>query len=155
MNDKPIAPETIREWEEDPVYTNATQDMESIDDETAKMNPDAILVGLRFIHEYVRSSEGKAEARAAIEAGFFHVLVGPATDTNVYAIPRLIWRDEVYEKLYPGEGFSVSFGVQLGRLMLWGPPGLLKSRLRRKNSDRRTLLMIEHALRRFNQARSH
>jgi hypothetical protein len=149
MKDKPIASDTIREWEHDPAWVDATRDIESIEDKTARMNPDAILAGIGFIHEYAPSPEGEAQVRAAIEAGFFHVLQGLGPDTAVYAVPRLIWPDEFCEKLYPEEGFSVSFGIQLGRVMLWGPPGLIESRPWRKNNDRRPIHLIEEALRRF------
>ena len=153
MTERPIDPAEVREWEEDASYVEAVK--EGLDEDAAKASADAILVGIRFIHDYAKTPEGEAEVMAALRAGFFHTMPGLDEDSSVYAVPRLIWPDPFYEKLYPGQSFSGSFGIQVGRRMLWGPPGLIDSRPRRERKNAPLTRAIEEALRRFKRERAH
>jgi hypothetical protein len=145
----PTDPDLVREWEEDPDYVEATTDEKKIDEGMASMTVDAVLAGIRFIHDYAETPGGDAEIDAAIEAGFFHILPSEGDNNNVYALPHLLLPDAFYHKLCPGRSFGVSFGIQIDRYMLWGPPSMIE---RRPTNDR-TGRVIHEALRRFKRER--
>jgi hypothetical protein len=147
-----IPPSTIREWSDQPASREAVdagqQRLEQPLDVTA------LLAGIRFLHNFVKSEEGTLAVERAFDEGFVHGV--PDASGKKWAIPRLIWRDHIYEDLCPGKSLDVSIGIQVARYMLWGPPDFLSpdflaNRAREKacNWDQ----AIREALRRFEAER--
>ena len=121
MTDKPIDPLEMLELLEDPDYTARVRS-EVEHRERLKPSVDAILAGIRFVHHFAQTPEGERAIEAATGAGFFESV--PVEDGKVLAVPRFIWPDSVYEDLFPGHAFEVSYGVAVGRHLLWGDPGI-------------------------------
>ena len=116
MLHQPIDPLEMLEQLEDPNYV-ARVKSKLEHPERPKPNVEAILAGIRFIHDFARTSQGETAVKAAIEAGFFEVVL--IEDEKALAVPRFIWPDSVFESLFPGHGFHVSYGVAVGRHLLW------------------------------------
>jgi hypothetical protein len=114
---QPIDPLEMLERLEDPDYV-AFVESEFEHRETQKPNVEAILAGIRFIHDFARTPQGETAAKAAIEAGFFEVV--PIEDGIALAVPRFIWPDSVYDSVFPGHSFDVGCRVAAGRHLLWG-----------------------------------
>jgi hypothetical protein len=119
-----IPPRTIREWCEDPAYVEAVSEGSEQQLERP-LDVEALLVGIRFLHSFVKTREGERAVQRALAEGFVQVVPGGGDDTKVYAIPRLLWRDDFYDNLCPAKGKHGSIGIQIARYMLWGPPDLL------------------------------
>jgi hypothetical protein len=112
MTDEPIDPAEMLEMFDDPNYVRRVKSGAE-QRERLKPNVDAILAGIRFIHDYAQTPEGEAATKSALEAGFFEIV--PGEDGNVYTVPRFMWPDPFYDKLCPGHSFHVACGVAIGR----------------------------------------
>ncbi len=91
------------------------------------MNADAIYAALVWLHEYAEGPEGQAIYRDLLErkgekVGAFRTTV-KGTGAVVYMRPVFNIPDELIEEIYPGEPDSVNAGIELGRTVIWGPPG--------------------------------
>ena len=91
-----------------------------------RLSVEALLAAIRFLHDYVATPEGEARVKAAYDAGFVELVPGDQPE-KIYLVPRFIWPDRFYDELYPGEGYSVSMGIQVARYMLWGPLGFFET----------------------------
>ena len=155
-DDEMVPPSAIQRWDKDPAYVDA---LEKGAKDLLKSPPDvdAILVGIRFLHNFAKTHEGERAVQRALDEGLVELVPGEAEDNDVYAVPRLLWRDTFYDDLCHGKGVDVSIGIAFARHMLWGPPELLtKPRGKLGPGWKRA---IETALRRFeaepNQKRQH
>lgn len=91
------------------------------------LNPAAIYAAMAFLREYAESPEGRAEYRDLLErkAEKVDVLrsITQGTEGVVHLRPVFDISDELIEEIYPGEADSVKAGIELGRTVIWGPPG--------------------------------
>ena len=117
---------------------------ETKEDLERALDINGLLIGIRFLHNFVRTEEGKREIERALDEGFVQTV--PHTSGSMYAIPRFFWPDQVYDDLCPGKGIDVSIGIQIARYMLWGPPRFIATN-GAKNS--KWTLAICDAVRRF------
>jgi hypothetical protein len=121
--DDPTPPSKIRELHEDPAYIEAAR--EGADEILQRpLNVDALLAGINFLHDFVQTPKGKRAVKRALGENFVHLM--PGVHGTTWVIPRLLWRDSLYDGLSPGHGGDVSVGIQVARLMIWGPPGFHK-----------------------------
>jgi hypothetical protein len=127
--DESISPSTIREWVKNPAYIAAVnRGIEQWQEQPLDVG--ALLIGIRFLHDFVKTQEGKLVVKRALDEGFVELVSDGNDEANRYAIPHLLWLDRFYDDLCPSKGKDVSFGIQIARYMLWGPPGLHESCLR-------------------------
>ena len=91
------------------------------------LNPDAIYAAMAFLREYAGSPEGQAAYRELLEQKAEKVGVlrsmSKGTGAVVHIRPVFDITDELIEEIYPGEPDSVKAGIELGRTVIWGPPG--------------------------------
>jgi hypothetical protein len=146
---QPIDPLEMLERLEDPDYV-AFVESEFEHCETRKPNVEAILAGIRFIHDFARTSQGKTAVKAAVEAGFFEIVL--IEEGKALAVPRFIWPDSVYDSVFPGHSFDVSCGVAAGRHLLWGKEDYFDQVPSKGNALQEGIL---NAIRRFKKQRAH
>lgn len=142
--DEPIPSRTIREWCKDSAYVDAVRE----GSEQLLQRPlevDALLVGIRFLHNFVKTPRGELVVQKTLDEGFLQLVPG-SDGTQVYGIPRLLWPDRFYDDLCPGKADHVSIGIQIARYMLWGPPNFFE---KRRSDGRRWDSAVRKALNRF------
>ena len=148
-----IPPSTIREWSKDPAYAETVREGGEQRFEHP-LDVNGLLVGIRFLHNFARTREGKLAVERALDEGFVQLVPGRSDDDKLYVIPRLLWRGHFYDDLCPGKAKDVSIGIQIARYMLWGTPDLLANRLREKPENAcKWDRAIREALRRFEAER--
>jgi hypothetical protein len=117
-----IQPSTVRDWEKNSAF------VESLDNDSEKrleqaLDVGALLAGIRFLHDFVKTQEGELAVERAFDEGFVQLVSDDRGKR--WAIPRFIWRDRIYHDLCPDKGDDVSIGIQIARYMLWAPPGFV------------------------------
>jgi hypothetical protein len=146
-----IPPSTIREWSKDPAYAEPAREGGEQRFEHP-LDANGVLVGVRFLHNFVRTREGKLAVERALDERFVELVPNGSDDDKLCVIPRLLWRDRFYDDLCPGKAKDVSIGIQIARYMLWGSPDLFANRRREKNACKWNRAILE-ALRRFEAER--
>jgi hypothetical protein len=95
-----ISPREIREWFKDPAYIEAVREGgEHLVERPLDVG--GLLVGIRFLHNFVKTREGKLAVKRAFDESLVQLVPGESDDDKIYVIPRLLWRDEFYEDLCP------------------------------------------------------
>lgn len=105
-------------------------------DDTQHLNADAIYAAMVFLREYADSPQGQQAFNDLLEkkeakVNFLRSLM-TAPEAVLHIRPVFQISDDTIEEIYPGESNSVKTGIELGRSVIWGPPGaagaLLQSR---------------------------
>lgn len=128
----------MKTTEPDPTSTKMTRgELSDYDLET--LNHDAIYAAMVFLREYAESPEGLADYRDLLErkagkADFFDSLV-EGTGVVVYKRPTFNLSDEKIEEIYSDEPASVRVGIEVGRTVIWGAPGVASVLLQSKDSE--------------------
>jgi hypothetical protein len=146
-----IPPNKIREWCKDPDHVEAVSEQEF----EQPLDVGGLLVGIRFLHNFVRTPEGRLAVKRALDEGFVQLVPRGSEEDKLCVIPRLVWRDHVYDDLCPGKARDVSIGIQIARYMLWAPDFLSPDFLanRKCGNAYKWDQAIREALRRFEAER--
>jgi hypothetical protein len=138
MTTSPIDPLEMLERLKNPEYLALVRSEE----ERLEPNIAAILAGIRFIHDFSNTPEGKAAVEDALDAGFVHIVEG--TEGKLHVVPRFIWPDYVYEDIFPGHSLDVAVGVAAGRHLLWGDPKMICQEPCTTQSHRAVVEAVRH-----------
>ena len=101
--------------------------MKAANDNNEKLNPEAIYAAMVFLREYADSPQGQQAFNDLLEKKESKVSALRSLMTGTRGVlhirPVFQISDDTIEEIYPGEPDSVTAGIELGRTVIWGPPG--------------------------------
>ncbi len=94
------------------------------------INSDAIYAALVYLRDRAESGEGKTKLRDIAGRDVSQLdtkLTARTTSGSFHPGQRVSFTPELLEEIYPGEHLSVEVGLELGRWVVYGSPGMLEA----------------------------
>lgn len=105
-----------------------------MNDNDQPLNADAIYAAMVYLRDYSESEEGQADYRELLErkgtkANAIRSLGEVLGADTIHIRPKFDLSGTLKEEIYPGDPDSVDAGIELGRGIIWGPPGFASAML--------------------------